>query len=197
MELKNEQRINLSQREVWDALNDPEVLKLCIPLCDSVEKINDREFRVSMVAAVGPVRAKFNVKLEYTKLDPPASCSMIFEGQGGPAGFGKGEAQMTLITEGRVTVLGYQVKAQVGGKLAQIGSRLVDATARKIADDFFAKFNAVVVASRPVEPEPAPAPAPAPVPRGSYRYIWWIAAALAATAVVYVWLQHVAGPAAH
>ena len=92
MELKSSQRINLSAAEVWNALNDPDVLKLCIPMCESVERISEREFRVSMMAVVGPVRAKFTAKLEYTKLDAPHSCSMVFDGQGGSAGFGKGEA---------------------------------------------------------------------------------------------------------
>jgi uncharacterized protein len=191
MELENEQHINLGQSDVWRALNDPEILKLCIPLCDSVQKIGDREFRVSMVAAVGPVRAKFNVKLEYTKLDPPASCSLVFEGQGGPAGFGKGEAQMTLAPDGTATVLRYHVKAQVGGKLAQIGSRLVDATARKIADEFFAKFNAAVVAQCPgvAEVVDVDEAAFAPPPRHSNRYVWWFAAAVAVTGLLYIWLR--------
>jgi len=185
MELNNEQRIGLSRCEVWDALNDPEILKVCIPLCDSVQKINDREFHVSMVAAVGPVRAKFNVKLQYTEMDPPASCCMIFDGQGGPSGFGKGEARVTLTADNQVTVLRYQVKAQVGGKLAQIGSRLIDATARKIAEEFFAKFNAAVVATRPAVAEPAPEEAFRLV---NYT-ILWIAAALAAMGFLWGWLH--------
>jgi uncharacterized protein len=194
MELKNEQHINLGQGDVWRALNDPEILKLCIPLCDSVEKISDREFRVSMIAAVGPVRAKFDVNLKYTKLDPPASCFLVFEGQGGPAGFGKGEAQMTLAPEGTNTVLRYHVKAQVGGKLAQIGSRLVDATARKIADEFFAKFNAAVVAQRPEVAEVAEVAdvaevAPAAPPGHSDHYVWWLAAAIAVMGLLYIWLR--------
>jgi uncharacterized protein len=191
MELENEQHINLGQGDVWRALNDPEILKLCIPLCDSVEKISDREFRVSMVASVGPVRAKFNVKLEYTKLDPPASCSLVFEGQGGPAGFGRGEAQMTLTPDGAATVLRYYVKAQVGGKLAQIGSRLVDATARKIADEFFVKFNAAVVAQRPesvVAVESAEVPPAAPSRYSNHR-VWWLAAAIVVVCLLYIWLR--------
>jgi uncharacterized protein len=191
MELKNEQHINLGQGDVWRALNDPEILKLCIPLCDSVEKISDREFRVSMVAAVGPVRAKFNVNVKYTKLDPPASCSLVFEGQGGPAGFGKGEAQMTLAPDGTATVLGYHVKAQVGGKLAQIGSRLVDATARKIADEFFAKFNAAVAQRLEVAEvaDVAEVASAAPPPRHSDHYIWWLAAAATVIGLLCIWLR--------
>jgi carbon monoxide dehydrogenase subunit G len=159
MELKSEQCINLPQRQVWLALNDADVLKRCIPQCESVEKLSEREFRVVMLAAIGPVRAKFTARLEYTKLEAPDSCSMMFEGQGGTAGFGKGEAQLVLVPEGNATILKYLVKAQIGGKLAQIGSRLVDASARKIADDFFTKFNEVVVPTS-VESEAAPADRP-------------------------------------
>jgi carbon monoxide dehydrogenase subunit G len=155
MELKSEQRINLPQRQVWQALNDPDVLRRCIPQCESVEKVNEREFRVVMMAAIGPVRARFTARLEYTKVEAPDSCSMMFEGQGGTAGFGKGEAQLVLIPETNATVLNYRVNAQIGGKLAQIGSRLVDATARKMADDFFTRFSEVA-ASTSVDPESAP-----------------------------------------
>ena len=134
--------------------------------------------------------ARFTAKLEYTKLDAPHSCSMVFEGQGGPAGFGKGEAQLVLTPEGGVTVLSYHINAQIGGKLAQIGSRLVDATARKMADDFFAKFNDVVVASRPAIPAPAEAVGgigAGPAALWKSRLIW-IAAALLAGGLLYYWV---------
>jgi carbon monoxide dehydrogenase subunit G len=180
MELKSEQRINLPQRQVWQALNDPEVLKRCIPQCESVEKVNEREFRVVMMAAIGPVRARFTAKLEYTKVEAPDSCSMMFVGQGGTAGFGKGEAQLILIPENNATLLNYRVNAQIGGKLAQIGSRLVDATARKMADDFFTKFNEVVALTS-VEPESAPAARPNPWK----RRIILVTAALLAGGLLY------------
>jgi uncharacterized protein len=164
MELKGEQRINVPQRQVWQALNDPEILKRCIPQCESVQKVSEREFRVVMMAAIGPVRARFVAKLEYTKVEAPDSCSMVFEGQGGTAGFGKGEAQLVLIPDTDATVLNYQVSAQIGGKLAQIGSRLVDATARKMADDFFTKFKEVT-ATISADPEPPPLVGHNPWPR--------------------------------
>jgi len=141
MEMKGEQLVPASQRETWAALNDPEVLKACVPGCESIERISDTEYAVLMTARVGPVAAKFKGKLSLSDLNPPKSYAIAFEGQGGVAGFGKGGAQVQLSPEPDGTRLSYQVKANVGGKLAQIGSRLVDAAARKLADDFFTSFN--------------------------------------------------------
>jgi uncharacterized protein len=144
MEMTGEQLIPASQQQTWDALNDPEILKGCVPGCEAIEKTGDNEYLVLMVARVGPVSAKFKGKLSLSELDPPNSYSIAFEGQGGAAGFGKGGAQVRLAAEGEGTRLAYTVKASVGGKLAQIGSRLVDAAARKIANDFFQAFNDAV-----------------------------------------------------
>ena len=141
MEMKGEQLIAASQADTWAALNDPEILKACIPGCESIERVTDSEYAVQMTARVGPVAAKFKGKLTLSDLKPPQSYSIAFEGQGGVAGFGKGGAQVQLAPEGEATRLCYQVKASVGGKLAQIGSRLVDAAARKLANDFFTAFN--------------------------------------------------------
>jgi carbon monoxide dehydrogenase subunit G len=141
MEMTGEQLIAAPQKEVWDALNDPQILKACVPGCESIERSGDNEYQVLMVARVGPVSAKFKGKLTLSDINPPQSYSISFEGQGGAAGFAKGGAQVRLSTEGENTKLSYDVKANVGGKLAQIGSRLVDAAARKVADDFFKNFN--------------------------------------------------------
>ncbi len=141
MEMKGEQLIPAPQQVVWDALNDPEVLKACVPGCESIEKSGDNEYQVLMVARVGPVSAKFKGRLTLSDINPPSSYSISFEGQGGAAGFAKGSAQVRLSSEGAHTKLSYEVKANVGGKLAQIGSRLVDAAAKKVADDFFKNFN--------------------------------------------------------
>lgn len=141
MEMTGEQLIPASQAETWSALNDPEILKACVPGCESIEKTGENEYLVLMVARVGPVSAKFKGKLALSDLDPPNSYSIAFEGQGGAAGFGKGGAKVSLSPEGDGTRLAYTVKASVGGKLAQIGSRLVDAAAKKIANDFFQAFN--------------------------------------------------------
>jgi hypothetical protein len=142
MEMTGEQLIPAPQAEVWRALNDPAVLKECVPGCESIDPSGENVYQVLMVAKVGPVSAKFKGKLTLSDVKPPDSYSIAFEGQGGAAGFAKGGAHVKLLSENQQqTKLSYEVKANVGGKLAQIGSRLVDAAARKIADDFFTRFN--------------------------------------------------------
>jgi len=144
--MSGEERIPATQADAWAALNDPAMLKACVPGCESIERTAENEYQVLMVARIGPVSAKFNGKLSLSDLNPPDSYAIAFEGQGGAAGFGKGSAQVQLAPDGEGTRLSYQVKANVGGKLAQIGSRLVDAAARKLAQDFFAAFNEKVAA---------------------------------------------------
>jgi carbon monoxide dehydrogenase subunit G len=141
MEMKGEQLVPASQADTWKALNDTEVLKACVPGCESIEPAGENVYAVQMTARVGPVSAKFKGKLTLSDLNPPNSYSIAFEGQGGVAGFAKGGAQVSLAPEGHSTRLAYKVKASVGGKLAQIGSRLVDAAAQKVANDFFTAFN--------------------------------------------------------
>lgn len=175
MEMTGEQLIPLPQQQVWEALNDPGILKACIPGCESIEKVSDAEYKVVMTAAIGPVKAKFNGKLLLADLNPPHSYSIAFEGTGGVAGFGKGSAQVSLLPEGSGTRLTYKATASVGGKLAQIGSRLIDGVAKKMSDDFFARFNATV----------APAPGPAVSPAGTGKARWGVPAwAWAAGAIV-------------
>jgi hypothetical protein len=168
MEMSGEERIPATQDATWAALNDPEILKACVPGCESIESVAENEYQVLMVARIGPVSAKFKGKLVLSDLNPPNSYAIAFDGQGGAAGFGKGSAQVQLAPEGAGTLLRYQVKASVGGKLAQIGSRLVDAAARKIAQDFFAAFNEKVGAQHGARLAPAGAHeehGPGPVPR--------------------------------
>jgi len=147
MEMTGEQLVPAPQRVVWDALNDPAMLKASVPGCEAIDPIGENQYQVLMVARVGPVSAKFKCKLTLSDVKPPESYSIAFEGQGGAAGFAKGGAQVRLAPEGDKTKLSYDVKASVGGKLAQIGSRLVDAAARKVADDFFRNFNEKVGAA--------------------------------------------------
>ncbi len=154
MEMSGEQLIPATQAQTWAALNDPEILKACVPVCESIEKTAENEYEVKMTARIGPVSAKFKGKLALSDLDPPNSYSIAFEGQGGVAGFGKGGAKVQLLPQegnnpGGNTKLSYQVKANVGGKLAQIGSRLVDAAAKKLAEEFFNAFNAKVASENP------------------------------------------------
>jgi carbon monoxide dehydrogenase subunit G len=169
MDMTGEQRIPAPRPVVWDALLDPEVLKACIPGCEKVTKTSDTEYTADVVAKVGPVKAKFTGAVTLGDLDPPNSCTISGEGKGGPAGFAKGSAKVALADapEGG-TLLTYTVAANVGGKLAQIGSRLIDGVARKMADDFFSTFNEIA-AQRAPAPAPAtaaaaPAPTAAPPP---------------------------------
>ncbi len=174
MEMTGEQIIPAAQAEVWRGLNDPEVLKSCISGCESIERLSDTEYAVVTTAAIGPVKAKFRGKLRLADLDPPNSYSLSFDGQGGAAGFGKGSAKVTLATEGAGTRLSYAVKAQVGGKLAQIGSRLIDGVSKKMADDFFAAFNEKMAGPAPAAAERSVETAPGAAP------LWWVLAIIAA-----------------
>ena len=141
MEMTGEQLIRASRADTWAALNDPEILKACIPGCESIELTGPNEYGVRMTARVGPVSAKFKGKMTLSNIQAPDSYSIAFEGQGGVAGFATGGADVSLAAEGHDTRLAYKVKANVGGKLAQIGSRLVDAAANKVANEFFNAFN--------------------------------------------------------
>ena len=155
MELTGEQRIPQVQAQVWEALNDPDILRHCITGCESLEAVSPTEYRVVIAAAIGPVRAKFNGKLALRDIVAPDSYALNFQGSGGAAGFGKGDAKVSLLPDGQDTLLHYQVNVQVGGKLAQIGSRLIDGVARKLAEEFFDAFNKRV--GRPAVNAPLPA----------------------------------------
>jgi uncharacterized protein len=144
MDLTGEERIAASRDTVWKALNDPEILKACIPGCESLEKISDTELEATVGVKMGPVKARFSGRVELTNLNPPSSYTISGEGKGGVAGFAKGGADVTLIEEGSETVLAYVVNADVGGKIAQLGSRLIASTSKKLATQFFENFNAAV-----------------------------------------------------
>jgi uncharacterized protein len=162
MDITGEYRIPASRQKVWQALNNPEVLRAAIPGCESIEKLSDTEMTARVSARVGPVAAKFAGKVRLSDLDPPNGYRISGEGTGGAAGFAKGGATVRLADDGAGgTVLSYQVEAQVGGKLAQIGSRLIDGVARKMADDFFGRFSAAVAAPPPAAATEAAIPAAA------------------------------------
>ena len=144
MEIAGEFRIPVERDRVWAALNDPEILRQCIPGCTSFERQSEVDFTALVQAKIGPVKAGFKTKLEISQLNPPHSYTISGGGQGGAAGFGKGSADVTLTPDGGETILHYQAELQIGGKLAQIGSRLVVGATRKIADDFFKQFVAVI-----------------------------------------------------
>jgi uncharacterized protein len=184
VEMTGEQFIPLPQQRVWEGLNDPEVLKASIPGCESVERVSDGEYRTALTASVGPVKAKFNGKLLLSDVNPPNSYRIAFEGSGGAAGFGKGGAEVRLAPEGAGTKLTYKANAQVGGKLAQVGSRLIDGVAKKMADEFFQRFNEKLVGPAPAAmAEAAVATAKGPWLTGTYAF-----AASFVVAFLLIWL---------
>ena len=178
MELTGEQRIPAPRQKVWEALNDPDILGQAIPGCQSIEKQGDDKFTAKVKAKVGPVSATFGGEVTLSELNPPESYTISGEGKGGAAGFAKGGAKVRLEEDGPDgTILHYTVTANVGGKLAQIGSRLIDSTAKKLSGEFFEKFSEIVAGPAPAqaaepaapapaaEPVAAPAPAPAATPQ--------------------------------
>ena len=189
MELQGERLIPASVDKTWAALNDPEVLKACIAGCESVERTGEDAFTAVVALKVGPVSARFKGNLQMTNITPPTGYTINFDGQGGVAGFGKGSADVALTPQGDQTLLKYNARATVGGKMAQIGSRLIDATAAKITEDFFKAFEAHLQASAPVVASEA-APAGSgdlvePERDGSVAKLWWLIAALVVLAAAY------------
>ena len=154
MDMTGERRIPAPREQVWAALNDPEVLKAAIPGCESLEKTSETEMKASASIKIGPISARFTGKVQLSDIDPPNGYTIGGEGQGGVAGFAKGGAKVRLEPDGEATLLRYEVNAQVGGKIAQLGARLIDATAKSMADQFFNRFTAHLT-----PPEAAPAEA--------------------------------------
>jgi hypothetical protein len=146
MVMTGEVQLPASRDVVWAKLNDPDILKACIPGCEELNKASDTEFQAIAVVKIGPVKARFKGKVHLTDLDPPNGYRISGEGDGGVAGFAKGGATVTLAEKDGGTLLSYNVEAQIGGKLAQLGQRLVNGVAKKIADDFFKNFAAMVAA---------------------------------------------------
>lgn len=179
MQLQGEEHIALAPPQVWAALNDPATLQACIPGCESLEPSEDG-FTIAMLAAIGPVRARFKGKMSLQDVVPPHSYTIVFEGSGGVAGFGKGRAEVALQAQEGGTRLSYRASAQVGGKIAQVGSRLVDGVAARMAADFFARFKQAltpqpVAAALGAGAPPAPDEGPAASPQGARaaQAGWW------------------------
>src|SRR5580692_2398777 len=162
MDMTGERRIPAPRQTVWEALNNTDVLKASIPGCESLEKLDGDQMRATAAVKVGPISARFTGKVQLTDINPPNGYRISGEGQGGVAGFAKGGANVALTDDGADTLLSYQVNAQVGGKLAQLGGRLIDATAKQMADAFFDRFSSEVVA-------PAPSVVPADEPHAGPR----------------------------
>ena len=189
MDLTGEYRIPATREKVWKALNDPEILKQCIDGCQELNKDSDTEFSVKVTAKVGPVKAKFVGKVVLSELDPPNGYTISGEGQGGVAGFAKGGADVKLADDGGETVLSYEAKAEVGGKLASVGSRLVEGVAKKQADDFFGKFSEIVSGDAEpaaVAPAEALAPAVAGDNEGISPMVWGIGLVVVVGLLLYI-----------
>tara|TARA_A100001037_G_C15151719_1_gene639724 strand:+ start:6840 stop:7415 length:576 start_codon:yes stop_codon:yes gene_type:complete len=176
MDMTGEYNIPAPREKVWEALNDAEILKASVPGCETLEKVSDTEFTATVMAKVGPVRAKFNGRVTLSDMDPPNGYTISGEGQGGAAGFGKGGAKVSLSEGDGGTVLRYEANASVGGKMAQIGSRVVEGVAKKMADDFFATFVEQVSTGEPAQASAAPETAPevAPVTGGGLPAWAWV-----------------------
>ncbi len=189
MELKNTRLLPVDRETAWKALNDPERLRAAIAGCESIVPTGENEFEATMTAAIGPVKAKFKGRLKLSDVVPPESYTLAFDGQGGPAGFGKGTARVTLTPDEGGTRLDYAVQAQVGGKIAQVGQRLIDGAARKMADDFFERFSAALAADNPpVESAGTPAAPNASATPSRAGLPAWAWAAFAAGAAVLLYL---------
>lgn len=155
MDIQGEKILAASRQDVWRALNDPAVLQRCLAGCDTFEADGENHYRVALQASVGPVRARFAGKLQLLDLVPPSSYALAFEGSGGVAGFGKGNARVKLDDVPEGTRLRYTAQAQVGGRLAQVGARLIDGVTQRMADDFFSRFVKELAAVEPVPGQPA------------------------------------------
>jgi uncharacterized protein len=187
MELQGERLIPASVDKTWASLNDPEVLKACIAGCETLERTGDDAMTAVVALKVGPVSARFKGNLKMTNVQPPTGYTINFDGQGGVAGFGKGSADVALTPEGASTRLKYNARAQVGGKMAQVGSRLIDAAAGKITEDFFKAFEAHLQASAaPGQLASAPTTVVAPdTGTAGMTKLWWLIGAIVLLAIVY------------
>ncbi|GAB4230290.1 MAG: hypothetical protein Kow0032_12110 [Methyloligellaceae bacterium] len=190
MKLTDEIRIEAPREVVYAALNDPEILKQSIPGCETLEKVSENEFAATVRAKVGPVRARFNGAVTLSDLDPPNGYTLSGEGKGGAAGFARGSARVELAEDGDATILRYSVDATVGGKLAQLGGRLIDSTAKAMAAEFFRNFQEAVASREEREEEIAAEKAetvraPRPAPPVQTRLIWILAAAAAVVVILY------------
>ena len=192
MEMQGSRQLAITQQQAWDALNDPAVLKTCIPGCDKVEPTSENQYSIGMALKIGPVAAKFSGKIALSDINPPQSYTISFEGQGGPAGFGKGSAKVQLAPNDRGTELRYNVQASVGGKIAQLGQRLIDGAAKSMAEDFFKRFDGAMQLRHPdayaaqaqadaaAGVAAAPAAAPSAGPMGLPLWVWIAAGAAVA-----------------
>ena len=193
MELTSQERIAAPRAQVWQALNDPEILKACIPGCESIEMLSPTEMKARVALKLGPIKANFAGQVILSNIDPPNGYTISGEGSGGSAGGAKGSAEVRLTPDGEGSLLTYRVTSQVTGKIAQLGARLVDSAAQKLAGDFFSKFNQVVQEMvAPTNQSSAASPAAAVHDAGiqarDHSWRWFIAFAIGTTALLaWIW----------
>ncbi len=180
MEVNGEYRIEAEQEAVWAALNDDDILRQALPGCESLERTSDTDLDAKVKLKVGPVAVNFAAKISLKNLDPPNGYTISGDGKGGPAGFAKGEARVSLEDVGGATLLRYDVDARLGGKLGQLGARMIDATAQKIAREFFRKFSELVA---PVQTEEGEAVEDTGKSWFS-QPVWWVGGMVALAALV-------------
>ncbi|MFZ9373920.1 MAG: CoxG family protein [Burkholderiaceae bacterium] len=197
MDMQGQRALAVTQQQAWDALNNPEVLKACIPGCEKVEATGENQFSVGVAVKIGPVSAKFAGKIALSDIHPPHSYKLSFDGQGGAAGFGKGRAEVKRVPQGSGCELSYTVHAQVGGKIAQMGQRLIDGVAKNMAEDFFKRFDNEMQRRHPEAyaaqasahvaaaegAAAAAAPAPAEARKGGVAPWVWVAGAVVVLAL--------------
>ena len=188
MDMQASRVLRVTREQAWAALNDPEVLKLCIPGCDKIEASGDNQYNLGVAVKIGPVSAKFAGKIALTDIQPPTSYHLGFEGQGGAAGFGKGAAQVSLADHPEGCELHYTVNATVGGKIAQMGQRLIDGVAKSMAEDFFKRFDNEMQRRHPSAPTVAPAAAAEPVSDPFAPARMPLAAAVAGAVLMLLWM---------
>ena len=169
MDMQDSQLIRAPREMVWAGLNDIEVLKACIPGCDSIEKLSDTEMEARVTLKIGPVKASFSGRVTFSNIDPPNGYTISGEGQGGVAGHARGGADVRLEADGENTMLHYTVRAEVGGKIAQLGARLIDGTAKKLAGEFFETFSEVLAPSEEGQENAGEEPAEGDEKKGK----WW------------------------
>jgi carbon monoxide dehydrogenase subunit G len=183
MEMTGSQLIPMPQEVVWAGLNDAKILKACVPGCESLQRVSDTEYRAVIVVAIGPTKSKFTGKLLLLDIDAPHSYRTSFEGSGGAAGTANGGARVSLAPEGAGTRLTYVARVQIGGKLAQVGSRLIDGVAKKMTDEFFRRFSTCTAELQIVHPsEPV-----VHSTSSSSSYVKWAIAAAVMAGVVVLW----------
>jgi carbon monoxide dehydrogenase subunit G len=190
MDMQGQRQLFVTQQQAWEALNNPEMLKACIPGCDKFELTEANVYNVGVAIKIGPVSAKFTGKVTLSDIQAPTSYALQFEAQGGVAGFGKGQSQVTLTPNAEGCELSYTVHSTVGGKLAQLGQRLIDGAAKSLAEDFFRRFDEALQAQYP-RSEAAPEAAPAQLGNGGSSaatpsWVWAVGAVALAAAAWYL-----------